>query len=611
MNKKFQLVLILAIFIVSSCSHVENQNLGHELLERKLASESDNCRALFEKITVLGKEYPANRFSQTGAIVSKRKELDRYYREVAESIKDVKFHPELPLTTEAKLVMDPHEALMAKVLMIRRAKRTVDLTYFLFDESHSAKLLLNEIRLAVKRGVKVRIMLDPVGSFQGRSILKNDDLKALTLLKGREILDDAGNPTGEFASVEIVKFNPIMNIKSHITNWYRWIYNLIAKSENKKPLISFGWNHRSHDKILLIDAHSVEDSMVMLGGRNISDNYFHLFDGNEVPVTDSEFIIKGITKVDENGDIRNLIEEQYNRIFYYMANANLRNHLFKLNRKVVRTEFKKMRDSSSAIIGDEGVLKEKLESMIKSNYLDNDYENSLVEVLNEVQNLSRSRVLRAPHKHKVINNDSSILKKITDEMDKAEKTIDIVSPYFWITDDEIEKFVKWLHLDPERKIRVASNSLFTNDLLPSQALIENSYQRLTKRMQEEGLLTQVELYNFGKADHVHLGGKVKYGFLHAKVYLFDGKRVILSTSNIDPISRHINSEVGAALRFTDEDSKNIVKMRQFVDEVMSKSTLKGSKEDEEIRNNPDAQTRFRLLKFVSAIIFKLNLHPLL
>jgi len=603
MIKKLPIAILLSGLLLSACSTTH-------LIQRDLASEGQDCRALFEKITVLGKEYPANRFSQTGTIVSKRKELDRYYRDVAESIKDVKLHPDLPLTTEAKLVMDPHEALMAKVMMIRRAKKTIDLTYFLFDESHSAKLLLNEIRLAVKRGVKVRIMLDPVGSFQGRSLM-SDDLKALSLLKGREILDEAGNPTGEFASIEIVKFNPIMNIKSHITNWYRWIYNLIAKSENKKPLISFGWNHRSHDKILLIDAHSVEDSMVMLGGRNISDNYFHLFEGNEVPVTDSEFIIKGLTKVDENGDVRNLIEEQYNRIFYYMANANLKNHFFKINRKVARTEFKRMRNSSSAIIGDEGVLKEKLETMTKENFLDRDYENSLVEVLNEVQNLSRTRVLRSPNKHKVIDNQSSILKKITDEMDSAEKTIDIISPYFWITDEEIEKFVKWLQADPERKIRVASNSLFTNDLLPSQALIENSYQRISKKMQEYGLSSQVELYNFGKADHVHLGGKVKYGFLHAKVYMFDGKRVILSTSNIDPISRHINSEVGAAVRFTDEDSKNIKKMQEFVNDVMNRSTLKGSKEDEEIRNHPDAQTRFKLLKFVSAIVFKLNLHPLL
>lgn len=606
-NFKYIKILALAFMsFVSSCATNEKIKLN----SRNIASteSTDSCKkiisSLINKERVNGKKY-----AELGELYPKRKKLEEAYSSISDSVKDIKLHPDLPVKTTAKLVMDPHEGILAKVLLIRKAKKTIDMTYFLFDDSTSAKLLMHEIRLAVKRGVKVRIMLDPVGSIS-RDMMDRD-LKSLIALKGREITDAAGNPTGEFAGVEVVEFNPAMNIKAHIVNWYRKIYNLIAKEQNKKQIIDFGWNHRSHDKILLIDAYSPEDSIVMLGGRNISDNYFHLFEGNEVPVTDTEFIVKGLTTDDGNGNVRNLIEEQYNRIFFYMANANLKNHFYKINRDVARDEFKKMREAARITYGEKGIIKNQLEEMLKDDYFEKDFENSIVEVVNEVQNLTRKKILSIPSRHKVINNGNSILKKIFQELHKAKTSIDIVTPYFWISDEEIEIFLKWLSEDPSRKIRIATNSIITNDLLPAQALIETSYKKLFERIKDTQFEKQIELYNFGKSDHVDFGGDIKYGFLHAKVFMFDGRQMILSTSNIDPISRHINSEVGAGLRFLDEDSKNTEKMQAFIEGVISRSIKKGSIEDEEFKNHPNGKTKWNLLRFLEVIIYKLNLHPLL
>ncbi len=336
-TKKF--IFLITIFLVNSCAHtIEKENLVNY---RELSSkETDSCNEIVSSIIqnnrVKGKQY-----SELGEIYTKRKELEKAYSSISDSVTDIKLHPDLPVETMAKLILDPHEALLAKVLLIKRAKKTIDMTYYLFDDSESAKLILHEMRLAVKRGVKIRIMYDPLGSFLRD--LTNHDLKSLIALKGKEIIDQFGQPTGEFAGVEAVAFNPVINIRATITNWYRKIYNIIAKEENMKPIIDFGWNHRSHDKILLIDAYSPEDSIAIVGGRNISDKYFHIFEGSEDPVTDTEFIVKGLSQKDEKGNIRNLIEEHYNRLFFYMANVNLKNHLTKINRGIARKEFKEMR----------------------------------------------------------------------------------------------------------------------------------------------------------------------------------------------------------------------------------------------------------------------------
>lgn len=601
---KFKILIItILVFntLVSGCTTKK------DIVERSVSSE-ENCSQIAKSI-ITNKAQEGYTYSSLGKIFSKRQELEKRYSTIADSVKDFKITPDLPIDTVAKLVIDPHEAILAKVLLIRKAKKTIDLTYFTFDDTPSAKLLMHELRLANKRGVKIRMMYDPVGSISRDKI--NKDLKSLAAIKGREIIDSDGNKTGEFAMIDIVEFNPVMNIRKHIINWHRRIYNLIASEQNKLPLVRFGWNHRSHDKILLIDGDSAEDSIVMLGGRNVSDNYYHLFEGNESPVTDTEFIIKGLTKTQENGSVKNLIEEQFNRLYFYMANSNLRNHLIKVNRDVARKEFKEMREAAKSIVGEEGVLKGKLDQMISEDYFEKDFENSLVEVVNEVQNITRTKIFATREKHKVLKNGNSILEKIFKEMESAEKTIDLVTPYFWIEDSEIDQFLKWLEKDSSRKIRIATNSIMTNDLLPSQALIENSYKRIMERVKGTKYEKQIELYSFGKIDHEMLGGKTKYGFLHAKVYMFDGKKLILSTSNIDPISRNINSEIGAAVSFKEIDSKNLVKMREFVESVINRSTLKGSDEDTQIKNHESISRSWSLLNFMGKIIFKLNLAPLL
>ena len=52
------------------------------------------------------------------------------------------------------------DALLARVHLIRAAKRSIDLQSFIFESDDSGRLVIDELVAAARRGVKVRILLD-------------------------------------------------------------------------------------------------------------------------------------------------------------------------------------------------------------------------------------------------------------------------------------------------------------------------------------------------------------------------------------------------------------------------------------------------------------------
>src|SRR6476659_2387966 len=61
---------------------------------------------------------------------------------------------------EMRVINSGLASLYARVDMIRRAKTSIDLETFIFNPDTSGKIILQELAAAVKRGVKVRLLLD-------------------------------------------------------------------------------------------------------------------------------------------------------------------------------------------------------------------------------------------------------------------------------------------------------------------------------------------------------------------------------------------------------------------------------------------------------------------
>ncbi len=656
----FASVLILSLLVSCSSTQLISDLPGQEYsdhvsgkkLERELASVEDHsCQFIIRKIITsnsieVQRKYSYKNISYTGYRFKLLNELEAKYKQV-DSVLDFPQTKELPIDDAIKVVRTPEEGLLAKVMMIRNAKKSIDLTYFLFDQSEASKVLLHEIKEAALRGVKVRVLYDPIGSKMGTPTPRvgiPDDLLTLVSFKGRPIVDEQGLDTGKNAQIEVVQFNPSFTISDIFKKWFHAIRNFGVPSDKRVALDKMAWNNRIHDKILLIDAESPKDTLLITGGRNLSDPYYHLNHAYDkpgtMPVLDIEVIIKGTSGIDGEGKLQNPILDQFNRIYYARANIHLRDIFMKMNDEILqklekdpalgkkelkdkirlaRQELRQLREANRAVLGIKnsteisGKFEEKFKKMIDEDYLNEGFENATINVLHEVHNLTHNRNLFRP----ILavskkENPNSIRDHIFEQFANATKTIDIVSPYFWIDSKETKQLAQWLSEDPTRKLRIISNSILSTDNIISQTVVENAFERIEKIMKAAGVWEQVDLRVIGKEDHELLvpNGQV-YGFLHGKVYITDRKNVVVSTSNLDPISRDINSEIGVSFKFKEEDSKNLKEMLEFVEFAQSISTNIGSQEYQRMISNPKIKNMVRKTKAAKWIVEKLGLLHLL
>ena len=144
--------------------------------------------------------------------------------------------PAMPTTrpglTGVYALDDARQAFAARVLLVRKAQTCLDVQYYIWHRDTSGLLLLDELRKAADRGVRVRLLLDDNG------IAGLDPI--LTAL--------AGHP---FISVRL--FNPFV----------------IRRPKAIGYLLDFRrLNRRMHNKSFTADAR-----FTILGGRNIGDEY--------------------------------------------------------------------------------------------------------------------------------------------------------------------------------------------------------------------------------------------------------------------------------------------------------------------------------------------------
>ena len=127
----------------------------------------------------------------------------------------------------AVLVEEPQDAFARRVEIIRSAESTLDVCCHNLKAGKSVDCIMGEIFSAADRGVKVRLMLD--GTLGG--------------LKGEHA--ELKNAVLSHPNIEFRGYNPMK------------IYN------------PWTWNVVLHDKFIIAD-----DKMLLLGGRNMGDEYF-------------------------------------------------------------------------------------------------------------------------------------------------------------------------------------------------------------------------------------------------------------------------------------------------------------------------------------------------
>lgn len=131
------------------------------------------------------------------------------------------------------LLSDPYDAFAARVALIRGAVRCLDVQYYIWRGDVTGTLMIEELRAAADRGVRLRILLDDNGIAGLDAVLA--------------ALDDHPN-------IEIRLYNPF------VLRWPKLVGYLADFAR---------LNRRMHNKSLTADGQAT-----VIGGRNIGDEYF-------------------------------------------------------------------------------------------------------------------------------------------------------------------------------------------------------------------------------------------------------------------------------------------------------------------------------------------------
>lgn len=159
----------------------------------------------------------------------------------AEAIRDST--PEAPRHIALNLESG-HDALLARLHLIRAARHSIELQSFIFVEDDAGYLVLDELLRAARRGVRVRVLLDQLFSFENAALLAS--------------LSQA------HANFELRLYNPTFG--KGATNKFEFVGGILCCFTQ--------FNQRMHNKLLLVDG-----MVGITGGRNYQERYFDLDPG--------------------------------------------------------------------------------------------------------------------------------------------------------------------------------------------------------------------------------------------------------------------------------------------------------------------------------------------
>ncbi len=131
------------------------------------------------------------------------------------------------------------DALVSRLDLIRGARHSIDLQTYIFDEDDAGHLVLDELMAAVRRGVRVRVLVDQLSALE--------QVGTLAALASAHV------------NFEIRIYNPVLDRARISYPMYAWAAACCWRRLNQ----------RMHSKLLLVDG-----LVGITGGRNYQDDYY-------------------------------------------------------------------------------------------------------------------------------------------------------------------------------------------------------------------------------------------------------------------------------------------------------------------------------------------------
>ncbi len=382
------------------------------------------------------------------------------------------------------LLPNGEESLRVRMALVLAAQKTLDLQYYIMHEDDAANLVLEALLRAAERGVRVRFLID--------SISFNEVDKSLAILDT--------NP-----NIEIRVFNPAMTKRQGLAGVVGAVFRLDKAVK------------RMHNKALIAD-----NQVAVTGGRNIGDEYFDAkADGN---FKDMDLVNAGPIVA----RISNSFDSYWNSDEAFPLRTLRTPDRDAQAVQKLRSEMKQAWEEEFAKESGHGILSSDLAREIKQGDL------PLVWAAGEFSADKPGKIdTNAEHA------TSPPLAKLQALADKAQHSFDIVSAYF-VPGEEGTAWLKSLAARGVR-VRILTNSLASTDVVA----VHTGYRRYREDLVKAG----VELYEFkpvdGERPRQRLFGSSAppRASLHSKMYILDGKDIVVGSYNMDPRSTDLNTEV--------------------------------------------------------------------
>ncbi len=382
------------------------------------------------------------------------------------------------------------EAFLARLAVVELAQRSLDLQYYIWQNDLVGRVLLAAIHRAADRGVRVRLLIDDVGSAaRDQSLLMID-----------------AHP-----DIEVRLFNPIATRSARAL----WIVSDFSRV-----------NGRMHNKSLTADA-----QVTIVGGRNIGDEYFEASRTLDYGDLDAIAVGQAVTDVEARFDTYWNSASTYGitELRKTRPDAAERQRLldallaFEQDQRT-RSYAQAMRDSPLA-------------GEIRAGAVG--YRPATVQVTAD-----------DPGKIATRGKDASmhLLPQLTPALGQSRERVILISPYFVPKAGGVAR-LRQLRQRGVR-VQVLTNGLASTDVLP----VFGKYKGYRRELLEAGVeLFEVDPMAgqdgpAGSRQTVDRtaspGTKPPRAALHAKVLVFDCQRFFVGSMNLDPRSSLINTEIG-------------------------------------------------------------------
>ncbi|HEX6882651.1 MAG TPA: phospholipase D family protein [Planctomycetota bacterium] len=386
------------------------------------------------------------------------------------------------------------DALAARLVLIERAERAIDFQYYILHDDVTGKLVVARLLAAAERGVRVRVLVDDLGS---------PDLDAW--MPALDVHPD----------IEVRYFNPLA----------RGPLPKLARALDSVGRLR-RINHRMHNKLLAVDGIAG-----VVGGRNVGDEYFDAAEG--VNFADYDLLV--------GGPVAQELGESFDQYWNSPYAVGV-------------VAWKRLRRDTAALEALRVELEAHVAAQAGGAYADRLRGAALLEQLTRGEAsafwASAHAVADLPEKVVAFGDEieaTLLIRRAEPYLGRPERELLISSPYFVPGDKGVAHLVGLVRAGV--RVVVLTNALAATDV----PIVHAGY----KRYRHELLAGGVELYEL-RPRGAALEQARKAGLfgssgasLHAKTFVYDRRRVFVGSLNLDPRSVDLNTELGVVVASED------------------------------------------------------------